>query len=371
MRLISLAFAVLTASAASAQVTEGYYRVQNVYSERYLYVMDNKGKIDYAATTIEAGAIVPKKYLEKAVYDPASVIYIQTYSNGYTFNAQGTSTRSIIDMPIQLTKRTNGYWCWASKSGMTKYLADVELDLDNEVGAVDTWGTNFHNTDIRLWNILPIDAETDNYFGIKPTVEVGGKYYAPFYASFPIALRSDDMKVYTVTKLNDTKAVLTELTSGGVPANTPVLIECPSNEPTGNRVDLKDGSYGSVTGSMLKGNFFRYGENMPDKYSHKNVTAYNTETQRVFGVTSDGKLGLVTPTETYIPANMAYFESTTGSLPAEIELVLEESGIINAVADGSVSDGNVYNLSGMRVGKVGDNLPKGIYITNGKKVIIK
>ena len=47
------------------------------------------------------------------------------------------------------------------------------------------------------------------------------------------------------------------------------------------------------------------------------------------------------------------------------------SGISAASADKVSADDYVYSISGVRVGKASDNLPKGVYISNGKKFIVK
>lgn len=376
MRLKTLfiaALASLTAFADSSKVSNGYYRVQNDYTKRYLYLMDDKGTVNYAAGTVECGAIVPYMNLERAIPDPASVIYIQQYSNGYIFYAQGTSTTKILNnFAIQLTAYKGGWLCWGSYGGLTKYLADNETVLSEEKGSVGTLEPN-ERQDLKKWLIHPVHPDSTNYFGIKPEFEIDGKYYSPFYASFPFKTYSTGMKVYKVKKQAEGKAVLVEVTEDVIPANSPVLIECSSNNPADNKLDIQMGDYTALSNNLLSGVFFRYGEDKPDDYRHKNVTMFNKATDRVFGKTAEGKLGMITPTEDYVPANTSYLHTAETNLPAEIEFVDEQEfdGIADVKADRNNGDDSVYNLQGMLVGKRSDNLKPGMYVVNGKKMIVR
>ena len=56
---------------------DGYYRVSNVKTERYVYVTDNTGSIDIHAATADMGALELWKNHDRALSDPASVIYIE------------------------------------------------------------------------------------------------------------------------------------------------------------------------------------------------------------------------------------------------------------------------------------------------------
>ncbi|MBO5932291.1 MAG: hypothetical protein J6Q19_01015 [Bacteroidaceae bacterium] len=55
----------------------GYYRVQNFKTGRYVYVIDNKGSVNINTTSVDMNAIILWKDFEKAASDPASVIYIK------------------------------------------------------------------------------------------------------------------------------------------------------------------------------------------------------------------------------------------------------------------------------------------------------
>lgn len=74
---------------------------------------------------------------------------------------------------------------------------------------------------------------------------------------------------------------------------------------------------------------------------------------------------------TTVEANKAYLETPTDITPAEgsIELEFEDEGGtgINNIEIDKTEDDNYYNLQGMRV----EHPTRGIYIHNGKKVIIR
>lgn len=69
----------------------------------------------------------------------------------------------------------------------------------------------------------------------------------------------------------------------------------------------------------------------------------------------------------------AYYEAPEGqAAPAKISFEGEATGI-NSVAAATVANGAVYDLSGRRVAEklAGASLVKGIYVVNGKKVVVK
>ena len=78
------------------------------------------------------------------------------------------------------------------------------------------------------WYIEPIQ-----YFNVKPTVEHNGKYYATMYTPFAYTLSGQVLNAYVVTSIG-TDGVLEKLaiasTGPTVPAGTPVVLECGSDE---------------------------------------------------------------------------------------------------------------------------------------------
>lgn len=92
----------------------------------------------------------------------------------------------------------------------------------------------------------------------------------------------------------------------------------------------------------------------------------------LYGINANGDLQ-IGGTDAKIKAFHAYYELAAGqAAPAKISFEGEATGI-NNVAAATVANGAVYDLSGRRVAEklAGASLVKGIYVVNGKKVVVK
>ena len=309
--LLSIAAATAITSASFAQVNgDGYYRVQNAITQRYAYIMDNKGSINATATSIDALAIQLWKNFDKASSNPATVLYFRHVSGkDYDVTAQGTGIYQMIDHYLSLYANKDGtYYAYGQSGAAAKYLGDANPTNDEE-GTMSSEVSG----ERRKWYVKPITASGDNYFGVLPTVAAGGKNYAPFYTSFPYSAYSKGVKFYAITTYGYGMAVAEEI-SGTVPANTPVYVECPSATPSGNRLNI-GGTGTPVKNNQLGGVYF---ENYMK--THLNLTPYDKSTMRLLGKLSDGSLGFVTGNIQYLPANQSYLKVPAGS-PAEIRIV--------------------------------------------------
>lgn len=311
--LLSFAAASSVIFSAGAQLNgDGYYRVQNHVTARYIYITDNKGKIDIPTTSVDALAIQLWKGDEKAASDPATVLHISKVPAGrydYDVTAQGTGIYEIIGYYLSIFGLSDGtYYAYGRNSGTSKYLGDADSS-DSEKGSMSTEVKD----DRRKWNIKPVSTTGDSYFGALPTVDTAGKHYAPFYASFPFSPYSDGVKVYAVTKCDYGMAVAEEV-KGTVPAATPCFIECPDTRPSGNRLNV-GGTGTAVQGNLLGGVYF---ENYMN--THLNLTPYDKKTMRVLGTLADGSLGYLTADIEYLPANRSYLKVPEGS-PASLKVV--------------------------------------------------
>ena len=311
--------------------TDGYYRVRNFGTQRYIYITDNTGSYDMSRDVGDFGAIQLWKGEDRPITDPASIIYIHKTTSGQ-FDLQGQNSgifalvKRFVDV---IEKKANpgkgSYTVGATSHGITKYLCDMETATRPEEGAMGT----ARDYPYRNWEIFPVSAKTTNYLGIKPNVTIGLKRYYPFYAAFPFELYSNGLKAYIISKIDErlNMAVLKELT-GVIPALTPVIIECPSAQPTSNRLELTESKAKAPADNLLGGVFFCNNER-PN--SSDALTAYDKETMRLLGRTSSGKLGFVsTSTEIksykgvdYLPANQAYLNVKKGTA-AELTIVTEE-----------------------------------------------
>lgn len=369
-KIVLILLASLSFFTAYAQLNgNGYYRVRNVGSERYITIKDNKGSINVSTTSADLGAVELYKNFENVVSDPGSILYIESVGTGYRLHAQGTSTYEIIGYNLKLKQNNDGsYKAYQENSYMVVYLCDAERSsvVDGVLGTSDK-GTNY-----RDWNIIPVDAESEDYFGVTPDFKHGDKYYASFYADFSFKTFSEDMTVYYVSRLYGDTAVYCKY-SYPLPEGVPCFIECGSADAGNNRLQIAKYKSGKPMDNKLGGVYFCNTSKL-----HKNLKAYDPETMRVLGITSTGELGYIKADLEYLPANKSYLNVPSGS-PDEIVLIsLDKYKEITGIDDILEGDENtsyaIYTMKGIKVGESKedfDNLPKGIYIVNGEKVLKK
>lgn len=366
----------------------GYYRVQNYYSTRYIYVMDDYGTVNLTAGTADMYAISTKGGTADAhLFDPACILYINKVgSTNYDFAAQGTSVHKIIGHYLNIESQNyNGetvYQCSATAAGVTLKLSDNYSSSESWPMSILTTRTRKTYPTLAYWYIKQVNSDSDDdYFGIKPDTEaIDGKYYKTFYAAFPFKLKSAGMKAYYINKIDGGNAEMVEFDNDAtIPSATPVIIECTSDEPSNNRIDLINGSVAAIEDNMLKGVYFKHdneGLVIDLQFGDKHVkrTAYDASTMRILGKKADGTLGFITSsTLDYIPANTAYLPVTEGTA-SELNIVKSTSGIQAIAVDEQVSKQGVYTLQGVKVADDAsaiDNLSKGVYVVGGKKVLVK
>ncbi len=361
--LYFLTFIPLYALAQGGQFTgSGYYRVQNTVTLRYMSIVDTKATIN--ETNADLKAIYMRSDFEDSVaFNPATICYVTKRGD-----SQCNLTGQGLDLYKQVGRYLNifvnfddSYRLYGSVSGISKYLIDTKRDTSPYI-------TEQGGTGNRDWWALPVDQSDTQYFGIKADVSRSDDYYcwSTMYAGFPFIPSSPDTKVYTVKKVdyNQGYAVISEI-KGDVPAETPVLFRCYSEAAKDNKLELLDPSTeGSVGSNLLVGNYYCNDVTT----NHRNVTAYDSKTMRMLGKTSDGKAAFVKSDITYLPANKCYLK-VNSSAPDVLKIISEEeyTGISELSANAVKASKTIYDLHGRRV----TSPSKGLYIVNGKKVVIR
>ena len=207
---------------------------------------------------------------------------------------------------------------------------------DSEKGLVK------NNKDLKLTQAYTLDV---NSYGAATLV-------LPFESTIPTGVSA--YKVSYTSGENSVTA--TEVTGGTLPAATPVLINAAEGKhkfvSTATSGDAATGS-GTVTVGALVGN---YDESLTVSSGY---VLYADATHTV-GFYKAG-------TGVTIGANRAYLKSDGGSL-ARLAIVFDdEATAINAVEAARADSNQYYNLQGVRV----DRPTRGIYVKNGKKIVIK
>ena len=268
----------------------------------------------------------------------------------------------------------DGYRIYGSYKGMAaKYLADDDLYAD--YGYEKEFHPNLNGvTQTMKWYVWPVD-QSEHYFGVKPeiTATADNSYWSTMYAGFPFKSSAATTKIYRVSKVDNNfgVAVITEITSD-VPAQTPVLFRCTGATPSDNKLTLLDPNTSATIGdNYLNGNY--YCNDVAESTGHRNVKAYNASTMRMLGVDADGKPAFVKSNIQYLPANKCFLAVNASTAPDVLKIMTEAeyeayvTGVEQITT--STTDGTkvVYDLQGRRV----QAPSKGLYIVNGKKMIIR
>ena len=385
-RLFLLLLGCATMLGAQAQLSgAGYYRVKNVTSGRYMSLSDNQSRgVDFNSCTADCGAMQTSKIMDNIYSDPGSIFYLDHISGvSYNVVGQGTSLHDIINYYIYISPVGSYYKIYQEQKGQRITLSDLDDVEENESYVATTGGKT-------TWYITPLNT-TDNYIGVKPTISVGDKHYAAVFAGYPYTLGAG-MKAYYINKVieNEGVVIIKELT-GTIPANTPVLIECSSTDISKNQITPVLNSDAVPSDNLAIGVYFCLG----DRWSaHYNSTKFDPATMRVLSLNTYGNLAVSTSTQnlktvmieprgadgkhltvTAIPANSWYIP-VSSSAPSELKLVTAEQ-YATGIKDITVKPAslyNVYTLEGVQIKKNAtsiSDLHPGIYIINGKKVVIK
>lgn len=184
------------------------------------------------------------------------------------------------------------------------------------------------------------------------TVTTAASGYTTLVSVYPLDFTTAaGLTAYVVAADEDidianSKVKLTQVTEAA--ANTPVILLGTAN--TEYTITVKADA-AAVTGNLLKG-------------SATTATTLNADEAYLL---KDGKFGLCTDGK--LPAGKAYLPVPAGSASNELIIVIDGdvTGIDKVVTRDALENAKIYNLQGQEVKKAG----KGIYIINGKKVVMK
>ena len=240
--------------------------------------------------------------------------------------------------------------------------------------------------DAAMWILEKVDDT--NYFGVKPSTNMrgrDGKYYTTLYVDFPFQIKGD-VKAYTIEGVEAKNAdgyyfaKVKKLAQQGdvVPAQTAVVLECNSTNPADNQLLPTGDEKPKQSNNRLCGTFFgeaingltvKDGTGAEHNVTRDNIRAFNINT-----ADSRNPIGFykVKSNVTNIPGNKAFLVLTNAEAQAKgFVLEFEDGGTtgIETIENSkhSTEDGVYYDLQGRRV----ENPTRGVYIVNGKKVVIK
>ena len=240
--------------------------------------------------------------------------------------------------------------------------------------------------DAAMWILEKVDDI--NYFGVKPSANMkgrDGKYYTTLYVDFPFKIVGD-VKAYTIEGVDAKNADgyyfarVKKLAQQGdvVPAQTAVVLECNSTNPVDNQLLPTGDEKPKTSNNRLCGTFFggaingltvKDGAGNDYNVTHDNIRAFNINT-----ADSRNPIGFykVKNNVTNIPGNKAFLVLTSTEAQAKSFVLEFEDGGTTGIetienSKNSTDDGVYYDLQGRRV----ENPTRGIYIVNGKKVVIK
>ncbi|MDO4930162.1 MAG: hypothetical protein Q4E59_03405 [Bacteroidales bacterium] len=186
--------------------------------------------------------------------------------------------------------------------------------------------------------------------------DAGVNYIGTFSAPFATVL-PDGVSAYYVSAAADGVATVTALGTGAVPANTGVLLTS-ADQTSALMVPVTNESVAAM-GTNLLGN--SAGADLAiESNSDKYILTKNADGKIAFYLSGAGTLSM----------NKAYLDLSSSTSSAN-SLVLNFGGTATSIegveATEAETDKVIYDLSGRSV----KNAQKGLYIVNGKKVIVK
>ena len=264
--------------------------------------------------------------------------------------------------------------------GVNKYVeGEAKFDFCNNNTKDEYYGPELPVAgDAAKWFLEPVTNEAAHYFGVAPANKMkgkNGKYFTTLYTDFPMKI-VDNMNAYIVESIGTTGAQkgyaqCKKIASKNdiIPAQTPIVLECETTVSASNRLLPLANATPAPTNNILKAVFFD---------EAKNTIETAGKTVRVFNINPKpavrNPLGFYRYSGTIIKGNKAFLLVDANASGSKLDgYDMEEEGTADGIDEVTTTTAETatnavyYDLQGRRV----DHPVRGIYIVNGKKVIIK
>ena len=256
---------------------------------------------------------------------------------------------------------------WMDTFGQDTSLSEVANNLQNAINAANAVMDKVNASPEEVAEAkTALDAALNaaNEAVTKPVTRTiaAGKYATAYFEDMrTLAAGMDGVKLYTITAVNGTQLTLTEFTAE-VPANTPFLIFNSSEEA--KEVKLNAVPNGGSTPAYPTAAAEFKGTTVAKSFTEDEWNGYD------FYVLTGSNFYWVSENNSQIPANRCWIQLPKTAAPApSLSFVDGEgtTGIENIAQPSTLSNQPIYDLNGRRVAQP----TKGLYIINGKKVILK
>lgn len=358
--IISIWMAAVCTISASAQLADGFYHFRNTTTGRYISINDTDTRnyqVNIYSGDLNMGGFRTYLNYDTVAVSPSCIIYVRRLGNGqYDLRGQGSGIYEMSAGRFGVNLIPQGgdtYKISGTFQGFEKMLSD------GSPSEKDSWLMN-RLSETQNWQAIPVDT-SDEYIGISPDVKTtDGQYYGTIYAGFSFRMVSPGMKAYCVTAAEGSAFTMEEIGLDVIPASTPVIIKCNSDDPADNKIEpvADETTFSQV--NCLEGVYCA----LSGVSKHLNVTPYDDVTMRVIGLDDNGELAFVRAQpeqlykDIYLRANKAYLR--VGSSAADVMSIGTHTGI-STVAKEESSGGVLYGLNGVRV-PAGATPRPGIYI---------
>ena len=191
-------------------------------------------------------------------------------------------------------------------------------------------------------------ASVDVTLAEAKNVTITAATWASFSCDKALDFTNTDVKAYIAKAKDDSNVTLTEIKK--VPASTGIVVNAPAGTYP---IPVLSGDADETTGNLLKP-WLTAGTPTESKYY---TLAVDNDKKPMFKVSSGGTLA----------AGKSYLVVSGSGAPTLAVDFGETTGVNTLNVERGTLNGEVYNLNGQRVAQ----LTKGLYIVNGKKVLIK
>lgn len=335
--------------------------------DNFLDYVDNMDTNMYVEST-DAGCYLYLNSPEFPINAGDLTTYFTNKVNGYLDLYRGTAqamARTYLQGREQMIPMVNSmlsHFLFGDKLYLTE---QEDEDYGTQFGFANT--KDYLNSEVKaLWDFVPVDDV--NFFGVKGQYQdEAGNWWASLATSFPVRL-PEGVNAYMVNDVVDPGKSLikrVKVEQNIIPAMTPLVLELNGEKPEQNVMQMV---YEEISTEEFDVNRlslatdslgFLLGKELPKIDRH----------YYVLGI-MEGKVSLVETEETFLNPNDVYYylsdELKSANLTGYLNLADDVDGI-NEVVNNAKADGKYYDMQG----RVVNNPVRGLYIHNGKKVLVK